>query len=43
MAKYSIEETGHTNAAADVWAHTDDWTCRSQYAALSPWAQRNRR
>lgn len=36
MAEYAIEETGHSDAAADVRAHTDDRSCCSQDAALSP-------
>ena len=39
MAKYSSEETGHADAAADVRADTDDRACRSQEAALSPWGR----
>lgn len=39
MSKYAIKETGHTNAAADVWANTNDRACSCQYTALSTWGQ----
>jgi len=43
MAKYSIEKTRHTDAAADVGAHADDRSCCCQYAALPPWCREIKR
>lgn len=42
MAKYPIEETGHTNAAANVRAYADDWPCCSQNTALPSWGRQRK-
>ncbi len=39
VAKYSVEETGHTDAAANVRAYADHCTCCSQYTALAAWEE----
>lgn len=40
MSKNPVEETGHTDAAADVRAHADDCARSSQYASLTAWGRR---